>query len=176
MTPDHNHRASRSMACLPPTNPMSNQTHSPLWYVLCPPSFKNLSLIDYNNYQNFPNFDPSFPVDPSFVPPPHSPPESVKHSASSDATNSQHTRPTSYDGDEAQFADPTLGRSSSEEKESAPGQSKRKAQNRAAYVIYQTRSEPSILIKQALMSPTRYTVNEHFESEKNSTSAISKKK
>ena len=127
-----------------------------------------------NNYQNFSGFDPSFPVDPSFVPPPHSPPESVKHSASSDVTNSQHTRPTSYDGDETQFTDPTLGRSSSEEKESAPAQSKRKAQNRAAYVIYQTRPEPSIPIKQALTNPTRYTVNERFESERNSMSAILK--
>ncbi|CAG8878142.1 unnamed protein product [Penicillium nalgiovense] len=90
-----------------------------------------------NNYQNLPGFDPSFPVDPSFVPSPHTPPESVKHSASSDAANNQYTRPTSFDGDETQFADPTLGRSSSEEKESAPAQSKRKAQNRAAYVMYQ---------------------------------------
>ncbi|KAF4760618.1 hypothetical protein HAV15_005595 [Penicillium sp. str.  len=93
---------------------------------------------------NFPGFDPSFPVDPSFVPPPHSPPESVKHSASSDVTNSQHTRPTSYDGDETQFADPTLGRSSSEEKESAPAQSKRKAQNRAAQRAFRERKEQHV--------------------------------
>ncbi|KAJ5276721.1 hypothetical protein N7524_002874 [Penicillium chrysogenum] len=96
------------------------------------------------NYQNLPGFDPSFPVDPSFVPPPHTPPESVKHSASSDAANNQYTRPTSFDGDEAQFADPTLGRSSSEEKESAPAQSKRKAQNRAAQRAFRERKEQHV--------------------------------
>ncbi|KAK4871302.1 hypothetical protein LT330_000539 [Penicillium expansum] len=93
---------------------------------------------------NFPGFDPSFPVDPSFVPPPHSPPESVKHSASSDAANSQHTRLTSFDGDETQFADQILGRSSSEEKESAPAQSKRKAQNRAAQRAFRERKEQHV--------------------------------
>lgn len=97
-----------------------------------------------NNYQNFPGFEPSFPVDPSFAPPPHSPPESVKHSASSDVANSQHTRPTSYDGDETQFADPTLGRSSSEEKESGPAQSRRKAQNRAAQRAFRERKEQHV--------------------------------
>ncbi|KAJ6187802.1 hypothetical protein N7519_002710 [Penicillium mononematosum] len=97
-----------------------------------------------NNYQNLPGFDPSFPVDPSFVPPPHTPPESVKHSASSDAANNQYTRPTSFEGDEAQFADPTLGRSSSEEKESAPAQSKRKAQNRAAQRAFRERKEQHV--------------------------------
>jgi hypothetical protein len=97
-----------------------------------------------NNYQNLPGFDPSFPVDPSFVPPPHTPPESVKHSASSDAANNQYTRPTSFDGDETQFADPTLGRSSSEEKESAPAQSKRKAQNRAAQRAFRERKEQHV--------------------------------
>ncbi|KAG0159480.1 hypothetical protein PDIDSM_7002 [Penicillium digitatum] len=93
---------------------------------------------------NFPGFDSSFPVDPSFVPPPHSPPESVKHSASSDAANSQHARLTSFDGDETQFADHTLGRSSSEEKESAPAQSKRKAQNRAAQRAFRERKEQHV--------------------------------
>jgi hypothetical protein len=97
-----------------------------------------------NNYQNLPGFDPSFPVDPSFVPPPHTPPESVKHSTSSDAANNQYTRPTSFDGDETQFADPTLGRSSSEEKESAPAQSKRKAQNRAAQRAFRERKEQHV--------------------------------
>lgn len=44
--------------------------------------------------------------------------------------------PVSFDGEETQFADSGMGRSSSEEKDSAaPAQSKRKAQNRAAYVI-----------------------------------------
>ncbi|KXG48752.1 bZIP transcription factor, bZIP-1 [Penicillium griseofulvum] len=87
---------------------------------------------------NFPEFNPSFPVDPSFVPPPHSPPESVKHSASS-----HHTRPTSFDGDETQFPDPNVG-SSSEEKESAPAQSKRKAQNRAAQRAFRERKEQHV--------------------------------
>ncbi|KAJ5163671.1 transcriptional regulator family: bZIP [Penicillium coprophilum] len=91
---------------------------------------------------NFPNYNPSFPID-SFVPPPHSPPESVKHSASSSDAANQHTRP-SFDGDETQFADPTLGRSSSEEKESAPAQSKRKAQNRAAQRAFRERKEQHV--------------------------------
>ncbi|KAJ5835088.1 transcriptional regulator family: bZIP [Penicillium robsamsonii] len=94
-----------------------------------------------NNYQDFPDYNPSFP-DPSFIPPPHSPPESVKHSASSDAN--QHTRLTSFDGDETKFADPTLGRSSSEEKESAPAQTKRKAQNRAAQRAFRERKEQHV--------------------------------
>lgn len=50
-----------------------------------------------------------------------------------------NTKPglASIDDDENQFADTGMGRSSSEEKESMmPAQSKRKAQNRAAYVIY----------------------------------------
>ncbi|CDM34001.1 transcriptional regulator family: bZIP [Penicillium roqueforti] len=97
-----------------------------------------------NNYQNFPGYIPPFPADPSFVPPPHSPPDSVKHSASSDAANTQHTRPTSFDGDETQFADPALGRSSSEEKDSAPAQSKRKAQNRAAQRAFRERKEQHV--------------------------------
>jgi hypothetical protein len=118
---------------------------------------------------NFPEFNPSFPVDPSFVPPPHSPPESVKHSASS-----HHTRPTSFDGDETQFPDPNVG-SSSEEKESAPAQSKRKAQNRAAYVISQTHVGPDTSTPQILTS-IRYTANEHSESARNSMSANSKTK
>ncbi|CAG7980692.1 unnamed protein product [Penicillium salamii] len=94
-----------------------------------------------NNFnQNFPGFDPSFRLDPSqsFVPPPHSPPESfTKHSESSDANN-QHTDPISFDGDEANIADV---RSSSEEKDSVPAQSKRKAQNRAAQRAFRERKE-----------------------------------
>lgn len=92
------------------------------------------------NGQYFPGFDPSFRLDPSssLVPPPHSPPDSfTKHSVSSnDVNNNARMDPASIDGDENQFADPGVGRSSSEEKESmTPAQSKRKAQNRAAYVI-----------------------------------------
>ena len=49
--------------------------------------------------------------------------------------NHTKTDPTSIDGDEGHYADPA-GRSSSEEKDNmAPAQSKRKAQNRAAYVM-----------------------------------------
>ncbi|KAJ6079114.1 hypothetical protein N7467_008867 [Penicillium canescens] len=99
-----------------------------------------------NNYeQNFPGFDPSFRIDPSssFVPPPHSPPESFsKHSVSSnEAGNNQHADPISFDGDEPQFADPSMGRSSSEENQSVPAQSKRKAQNRAAQRAFRERKE-----------------------------------
>ncbi|KAJ5294137.1 hypothetical protein N7508_008958 [Penicillium antarcticum] len=98
-----------------------------------------------NNYeQNFAGFDPSFRIDPSssFVPPPHSPPESFsKHSVSSNEAGNQHTDPISFDGDEHQFADPSMGRSSSEENQSLPAQSKRKAQNRAAQRAFRERKE-----------------------------------
>ncbi|CAI7647125.1 unnamed protein product [Penicillium bialowiezense] len=99
-------------------------------------------LNGYN--QAYPGFDPSFRLDPSqsFVPPPHSPPESfTKNSVSSHDGNNQHTDPASIDGDEIQFADPSLGRSSSEEKDSGPAQSKRKAQNRAAQRAFRERKE-----------------------------------
>ena len=76
-------------------------------------------------------------LDPSsFVPPPHSPPDSfTKQSVSSnDPNNNTKPGPASLDGDEF-FADGGVARSSSEEKESmTPAQTKRKAQNRAAYV------------------------------------------
>lgn len=71
-------------------------------------------------------------------PPPHSPPDSfTKHSASSNEVNhNAKPEPASIDGDDNQFAELGVGRSSSEEKESmTPAQSKRKAQNRAAYVV-----------------------------------------
>ncbi|KAJ6138528.1 hypothetical protein N7471_005014 [Penicillium samsonianum] len=127
-------------------DPRSQQSGFSLYGLPTPdqPHAQPDTFAPLNNYQNFPGFDPSFPVDPSFVPAPHSPPESVKHSASSDATSNQHTRPTSFDGDESQFADPTLGRSSSEEKESAPAQSKRKAQNRAAQRAFRERKEQHV--------------------------------
>ncbi|CAG8939385.1 unnamed protein product [Penicillium salamii] len=105
-----------------------------------PPQDEAFAPLDNFN-QNFPGFDPSFRLDPSqsFVPPPHSPPESfTKHSESSDANN-QHTDPISFDGDEANLADPL--RSSSEEKDSVPAQSKRKAQNRAAQRAFRERKE-----------------------------------
>ncbi|OQE28765.1 hypothetical protein PENSTE_c003G10076 [Penicillium steckii] len=102
------------------------------------------SLNSYNQY--FPGFDASVRLDgsSSFVPPPHSPPDSfTKTSVSS---NDPHTNtkldPSSIDGDENQYADPTLGRSSSEEKESmTPAQTKRKAQNRAAQRAFRERKE-----------------------------------
>lgn len=92
------------------------------------------------NEQFFPGFDPSFRLDPSssLAPPPHSPPDSFsRHSVSSnDVKSTARANPASIDGDVNQFADPGVDRSSSEEKESmTPAQSKRKAQNRAAYVI-----------------------------------------
>lgn len=68
-------------------------------------------------------------------PQPHSPPDSLtKRSASSpDVTYNQQNDPNTLDGDDTQMA---VGRSSSDEKESlTPAQSKRKAQNRAAYVL-----------------------------------------
>ncbi|KAJ5439400.1 uncharacterized protein N7458_010398 [Penicillium daleae] len=97
----------------------------------------------YNQY--YPEFDPSFRMDPSssFGPPPHSPPDSfTKHSVSSnDVHHSTKQEPTSIDGDDSQYHDPT-GRSSSEEKDSAtPAQSKRKAQNRAAQRAFRERKE-----------------------------------
>jgi hypothetical protein len=76
------------------------------------------------------------------VPPPHSPPDSyTKASVSShDPNNNIKPGTSSIDGDENQFGDPALGRSSSEEKDSmTPAQTKRKAQNRAAYVITRVR-------------------------------------
>ncbi|CAG7961109.1 unnamed protein product [Penicillium olsonii] len=106
-----------------------------------PPQDDAFALNNYN--QNFPGFDPAFRLDPSqsFVPPPHSPPESfTKHSVSSNDANNQHTDPISFDGDDSQHADP-LGRSSSEEKDSVPAQSKRKAQNRAAQRAFRERKE-----------------------------------
>ncbi|KAJ5103783.1 hypothetical protein N7532_004312 [Penicillium argentinense] len=102
------------------------------------------SLNSYNQY--FSGFDPSARLDPSssFVPPPHSPPDSfTKTSVSSNDPNS-HTRagPASTDGDDNQFVDPAVGRSSSEEKESmTPAQTKRKAQNRAAQRAFRERKE-----------------------------------
>ncbi|EPS30443.1 hypothetical protein PDE_05394 [Penicillium oxalicum 114-2] len=95
--------------------------------------------------QYYPGFDPSFRIDPSasFVPPPHSPPDScTKQSVSSnDVHNHTKLEPASVDEDDAQYQDPTV-RSSSEEKESlTPAQSKRKAQNRAAQRAFRERKE-----------------------------------
>jgi hypothetical protein len=78
------------------------------------------------------------------VPPPHSPPDSYSKTSVSSHDPNNNTKPgtSSIDGDENQFGDPALGRSSSEEKESmTPAQTKRKAQNRAAYVITRARSQ-----------------------------------
>lgn len=140
------------MGCPPPTNNRSNshlrtmrsailshwyETHVEIYLSTLNP----LTIASQNTYnQYFPGFDASVRLDgsSSFVPPPHSPPDSfTKTSVSS---NDPHTNtkldPSSIDGDENQYADPTLGRSSSEEKElMTPAQTKRKAQNRAAYVI-----------------------------------------
>ncbi|KAM0106649.1 AP-1-like transcription factor [Aspergillus fumigatus] len=84
---------------------------------------------------NYHSFHPSFriqnPAAPSsFVPPPHSPPESFsKHSVSSNDFPNSHAEPGSVEGGDDQLQH----RSSSEEKDNlTPAQSKRKAQNRAA--------------------------------------------
>jgi hypothetical protein len=146
-----------------------------------------LTTAYQNNYeQNVPGFDHSFRIDPSstFVPPPHSPPESFsKHSVSStEAGNNQHTDPITFDGDEPPFADPSMGRSSSEENQSVPAQSKRKAQNRAAYVTNQP--SPSHVLSGCVDAPIirnanrtiTLIANEHSAKEKNAMSAILKTK
>ncbi|KAJ5774055.1 hypothetical protein N7457_008951 [Penicillium paradoxum] len=96
-------------------------------------------LTNYD--ENLHGLDPSLRLNPSssFVSPPHSSPELfIKHSATgSDVPSNQRLGDAPCDGDEIQFADPSSLRSSSEEKEPDSAQSKRKAQNRAAYVIYQ---------------------------------------
>ncbi|KAH8423306.1 putative bZIP transcription factor (Fcr3) [Aspergillus melleus] len=100
----------------------------------------------FTSLQNYQSFDPSFrfqnPAGQSFVPPPHSPPESFsKHSVSSNEPFN-HTEPTSVDGGDDRMGDPHLGRSSSEEKEgTTPAQTKRKAQNRAAQRAFRERKE-----------------------------------
>lgn len=98
----------------------------------------------------------------SFAPPPHSPPDSyTKHSAgSSDHANFPNHDQSLGDVDDILLADPTAGRSSSEEKDSSvPAQSKRKAQNRAAYVEDPTKvhTKTNFLV---------IIVNEHSASEK----------
>ncbi|KAJ5920843.1 hypothetical protein N7466_009169 [Penicillium verhagenii] len=97
----------------------------------------------YNQY--FPGLEGSLRIDPSsFVPQPHSPPDSfTKHSVSSnDFGHNSKMDPSSLDGDENNFGDAGLGRSSSEEKDSmTPAQSKRKAQNRAAQRAFRERKE-----------------------------------
>ncbi|GAQ39266.1 hypothetical protein AtubIFM56815_007694 [Aspergillus tubingensis] len=97
--------------------------------------------------QNYRSFDPNLRFqDPhaaaAFVAPPHSPPESLtKQSVTSNEFSSQNVDRASYDGDD-QLLDQSLGRSSSEEKESlTPAQSKRKAQNRAAQRAFRERKE-----------------------------------
>ncbi|KAJ5628868.1 hypothetical protein N7490_011096 [Penicillium lividum] len=96
----------------------------------------------YNQY--FPGLETPLRIDPSsFVPPPHSPPDSyTKHSVSdNDYGNNSKLDPSSIDGDENHFAD-GMTRSSSEEKDSmTPAQSKRKAQNRAAQRAFRERKE-----------------------------------
>ncbi|KAF7131396.1 hypothetical protein CNMCM5793_004567 [Aspergillus hiratsukae] len=93
---------------------------------------------------NYPPFDPSFriqnPAAPSsFVPPPHSPPESFsKHSVSSNEFPNSYAELGSIEGGDDQHQH----RSSSEEKDNlTPAQSKRKAQNRAAQRAFRERKE-----------------------------------
>ncbi|KAJ5523134.1 hypothetical protein N7513_012678 [Penicillium frequentans] len=104
------------------------------------------SMQQHNTYNHyFPGLEGSLRIDPSsFVPPPHSPPDSfTKHSVSSnDYNNNSKLDPSSIDGDENHYADTGIARSSSEEKESmTPAQSKRKAQNRAAQRAFRERKE-----------------------------------
>ncbi|PYI18311.1 hypothetical protein BO86DRAFT_390480 [Aspergillus japonicus CBS 114.51] len=96
---------------------------------------------------NYQSFDPSLRFTDahgisSFVPPPHSPPESLtKQSVSSnDVANPSFDR-ASLEADDFPV-DFNPGRSSSEEKDSVtPAQSKRKAQNRAAQRAFRERKE-----------------------------------
>ncbi|KAJ5239639.1 hypothetical protein N7468_004258 [Penicillium chermesinum] len=101
------------------------------------------ALSSFNQY--FPGYDSSLRIDPSsYVPPPHSPPDSfTKHSAgSSDHANYTNQDQALGDGDEVHLPDPPVARSSSEEKDSSvPAQSKRKAQNRAAQRAFRERKE-----------------------------------
>ncbi|KAJ5551102.1 hypothetical protein N7535_000956 [Penicillium sp. DV-2018c] len=102
------------------------------------------TFASLDNYEkDFPGFDAPFRPEPTSHLPPYSSPDSFsKHSTtSSDAAHNQHTDPTSIDGDEVQFNDPSIVRSSSEEKESDPTESKRKAQNRAAQRAFRERKE-----------------------------------
>ncbi|KAL4921005.1 hypothetical protein BDW62DRAFT_175728 [Aspergillus aurantiobrunneus] len=102
--------------------------------------------FDPLNYQ--PPFDPSFnpTVTQPFGRPPQSPPDSyTKQSVSSGEHLGGNYYPGSIEGHDEFPADPTLGRSSSEEKDkeglSTPAQSKRKAQNRAAQRAFRERKE-----------------------------------
>lgn len=186
----------------PPQPPSEDALHDPFalvrTYPLTATSIAQISLSNkslqngaYNQY--CPGFDPSFRLDPSssFIPP-HSPPDSfTKQSVSSnDVHNSTRPGPTSIDGDEGPYRDPT-GRSSSEEKDSAtPAQSKRKAQNRAAYVISvfphwwsATSSALSTCMKGPPLSfakrnanASTLTASEHSASEKSAMSETSKTK
>lgn len=103
---------------------------------------ERLPSIDWlaQNYQ--PPFDPSFnpTTQQPFGRPPQSPPDSyTKQSVSSGEHLGPSHYPGSIEGRDEFLADPGLIRSSSEEKDKeglagTPAQSKRKAQNRAAYV------------------------------------------
>ncbi|KAJ5724137.1 hypothetical protein N7488_002172 [Penicillium malachiteum] len=102
------------------------------------------SLQQQNTYnQYFPGFEGSLRLDPSSFVPPHSPPDSfTKQSVSSNDPTNTKPGPGSLDGDDAQFGDGGMMRSSSEEKESmTPAQTKRKAQNRAAQRAFRERKE-----------------------------------
>ncbi|KAI9041169.1 putative bZIP transcription factor (Fcr3) [Aspergillus affinis] len=136
-TPEHHQSA--------PRQDNLQDTFTSLVYSLAASAVASLTnaIMEQQNYQSF---DPSFrfqnPAGQSFVPPPHSPPESFsKHSVSSNEVLN-HTEPTSVDGGDDRLGDPSLGRSSSEEKEgTTPAQTKRKAQNRAAQRAFRERKE-----------------------------------
>lgn len=140
-TPDHQPQPHNDDAL---RDPFSLVRHLPYLIAMTDISwdFSTLTSLQNTYDQYVPGFDPSLRLDPStslVAPPPHSPPDSfTKHSISSnDVRYGSKPDPVTFDGEENQFADAGMGRSSSEEKESAtPAQSKRKAQNRAAYVIF----------------------------------------
>lgn len=115
--------------------------------------------------------------------PPHSPPDSfTKRSVSSnDPNNTSNQDPSALDGDETQYAYPAMARSSSEEKDpKAPAPSKRKEQNRAAYVDDHQKT-PEMAFGENLTGSecdinVGDLVSEHSASEKSAASKTSRTK
>lgn len=96
-----------------------------------------LTVIQDPYDPSYDSFDPTFRFDPTtFIAPPHSPPESfTKQSIGSNEIKSDSAPRTSTETGDEQSTERKSGRSSSEEKDTlTPAQSRRKAQNRAAYV------------------------------------------
>ena len=91
-------------------------------------------LTEFKN--NYTTFDPSLRFDPSpFAPQPHSPPESFSKQSASSNEPGNLGEPIPVDVHDDQLVAQNGGRSSSEEKDgTVPPKSRRKEQNRAAYV------------------------------------------